>query len=487
MADTGAKQYCNYIDGKWTPPSSGRYFLNFNPADNSDTIGAFPLSTEEDAIRAVEGCHRAFQSWRKLHGSQRATYIKRFITALERRQEEIAVALVREVGKTIKDARAEPARGIDESFYNMGEIDHMEGVTLPSDRAGVTSVANRVPLGVVSAINPWNFPFMTPVRKIIPALAAGNTVLFKPSSDTPLSAVLLMELFEEAELPPGVVNMVIGGGREIGDVLSGHPMVQGVTFTGSTQVGERIAALAAKNFVKLQLEMGGKNPAIVADCKDLKTAAVAIADGAMQLAGQRCTAVSRVIVLEDQAEELEELLTERMSGYKIGPGTVPGTMYGPMINASAGEKVMRYIEGAVSEGATLRHGGNRLTGGDYDKGFYIEPTLFTNVTPKMTIAIDEVFGPVLCVLRVKDFDAAMRVANDTQYGLSSCIFTDNDEYRWIYMRDMESGNCHINHGTITDSCMPFAGVKRSGMGAPSKGSTNRDFFTKWKMVYVKYV
>jgi aldehyde dehydrogenase (NAD+) len=461
--------------------------MNVNPADCDDIIGAFPLSTEEDAERAVQSSHRAFQTWGKLHGSDRAAYIKHFIDALEKRQEEIARVLVREVGKTLKEARAEPSRSIVESYYNMGEIDHMEGLTLPSDRTGVTSVANRVPLGVVSAINPWNFPFMTPVRKIIPALAAGNTVVFKPSSDTPLSGVLLMELFEEAGLPAGVVNMVIGGGKEIGDVLSGHPLVQGVTFTGSTAVGQRIASMAANNFIKLQLEMGGKNPAIVADCHDLAAAAVTIADGAMQLAGQRCTAISRVIVLEEQAEELETLLEKRLTGYKIGSSATKGAMYGPMINASAGEKAMKYIQKGIDEGAELRCGGHRLSGGEYDKGFYIEPTLFTHVKPEMTIAIDEIFGPVLSVLRVRDFEEAMRVANDTEYGLSSCLFSENNAYRWIYMRDMESGHCHINHGTVTDSCMPFAGVKHSGMGAPSKGSTNRDFFTKWKMVYVKYI
>ena len=295
------KQYHNYINGQWLPPSSGRYYFNCNPADSSDVIGAFPLSEAEDAVRAVESCHEAFRTWGKLRGSERAAYIKRFIELLERRREEIAGAIVREVGKTLKDAQTEPARGIVESHYSMGEIDHTEGITMPSDRANVTSAANRVPMGVVSAINPWNFPFMTPIRKIIPALAAGNTVVFKPASDTPLSAVLLMDLFEEAGLPSGVVNMVIGGGRAIGDVLSGHPMVQGVTFTGSTTVVERISMMAAKNFTKLQLEMGGKNPAIVAGCDNIEVAACEIADNAMQLAGQRCTAISRVIVLEDQA------------------------------------------------------------------------------------------------------------------------------------------------------------------------------------------
>jgi aldehyde dehydrogenase (NAD+) len=394
---------------------------------------------------------------------------------------------VRELGKTLNEAKGEPARGIVESRYNMSEINHMDGITMPSDRAGVTSVANRVPLGVVAAISPWNFPFMTPVRKIIPALAAGNTVVFKPASETPHSAVLLMELFEEAGFPPGVVNLIIGSGGTIGDVISGHPLVRGVTFTGSTDVGLRINALCAKNFAKTQLEMGGKNPGIVAECKNLTLAANTIADAAMQLAGQRCTSVSRAIVLEDQAEEFEELAVKRLQSYKIGSGLDPDVMYGPVINAAAGEKILGYIQGAVKEGATVRCGGSRMTGGEYDKGFFIEPTLVTHVTPKMRIAIDEVFGPVLAVIRVKTFEEAMEVANDTKYGLSSCLFSDNDRYKFTYMQNIESGMAHINHGTVTDGCMPFAGVKGSGIGAPSKGSTGKDFFTQWKMVYVKYM
>ena len=480
------RKYQNYINGKWTSPSSDKYYEKSNPANRADILGLFPLSTKEDAVAAVTAAHEAFQTWGKLLPQEREVYILKFIDAINERADEIAQAIVREAGKTYKDAKSEPARSIVESRYNLGEASRLEGITMPSDRAGVTSTANRVPLGVVAAIAPWNFPFMTPVRKIIPALACGNTVVFKPASDTPLSGVLLAEVFEAAGFPAGVVNMVIGSGSDIGDTISGHPLVRGVTFTGSTPVGQRINTLAAANFAKVQLEMGGKNPAIVAGCGDLKKAAYTLADAAMGLSGQRCTSISRVIIMEDEADEFENYVVERISSYVIGGGLRDDIMYGPVITDVAGQKIMNYIEGAEREGATIKYGGHRLRGGEYDAGFFIEPTLLTNVTPTMQVAIDEVFGPVLCVIRVKSFEDAVKIANDTKYGLSSCLFSDNDKHKFAYMRDIQSGMAHINHGTVTDGCMPFAGVKSSGLGAPSKGSTGKDFFTQYKMVYVQY-
>ena len=480
------QKYKNYINGKWTEPTGGKYYEKANPADRSDIIGLFPLSDKKDAIDAVVGAHEAFQTWGKMLASERERYILKFIDLIDGKADEIAKVIVREAGKTYKDAKSEPARAIVESRYNLGEASRLEGITMPSDRVGVTSTANRVPLGVVSAINPWNFPFMTPVRKIIPALACGNTIVFKPASDTPLSGIMLTELFDAAGFPPGVINMVIGSGSDIGDTISSHTLVRGVTFTGSTAVGTRINTLAAENFAKVQLEMGGKNPAIVAGCKDLKKAAYTLADAAMGLSGQRCTSISRVVIMEDEADEFENYVVERISTYVIGGGMRDDAFYGPVITEAAGEKIMNYIEGARKEGATVKYGGKRLTGGEYDGGFFIEPTLLTQVKPTMTVAIDEVFGPVLCVIRVKSIEEAIKVANDTKYGLSSCLFSDVDANKFAYIRDIQSGMAHINHGTVTDGCMPFAGVKASGLGSPSKGSTGKDFFTQYKMVYVQY-
>ncbi|MGB4587040.1 MAG: aldehyde dehydrogenase family protein [Rectinemataceae bacterium] len=398
----------------------------------------------------------------------------------------IGEAICREEGKTLKEAMGEPDRGVEECRYFIGEGRRLEGITMPSDRDGVTSVAVRVPLGVIAAITPWNFPFLTPLRKIIPALVTGNTVVFKPASETPHSGVLIMELFDKAGLPPGVVNMITGRGGSMGDAITSNPLVRGITFTGSTEVGRRINQTAAGHFAKVQLEMGGKNPEIVAGYGDLDGAAAQIAQAAFAVTGQRCTSISRVIVLREEAAVLTGKIAERMKSYVLGGGMDPKVTMGPLINRQAGENVMGYIERAKNAGATILVGGRKLSGGVYDRGFYIEPTLITEVRPDMEAAVEEIFGPVLVVIEVETFDEAMSVANGTAYGLAASLFTDSLERIFEFQRDMESGMTHVNHGTVTDSCMPFGGVKNSGLGAFSKGATNKDFFTTWKVNYTKY-
>lgn len=481
------KKYQNFINGKWVTPDSGQYYQSVNPADSQDVIGEFPLSEESDVNAAVESAHRAFATWGKMLADEREKYINKLIALISENKQEIGEVVSREAGKMAKDGLGEPTRAVVETGFVLGEGHRMEGITMPSDRKGVVSVASRVPLGVVAAITPWNFPFLTPLRKIIPALVAGNTVVFKPAFDTPLSAVLIMQLFEKTGLPAGVVNLIMGRGSEIGDLISGNPLVRGITFTGSTSVGRQIYAKAARNFSKVQLEMGGKNPAVVANYKDLDYAASQLASAAFALAGQRCTSISRVIVLEDQAEELENKIAEKTKSYRLGPATDPNATMGPIITRRAGEKIMGYIQSARNEGAIIKAGGNHPTGGVFDKGFYIEPTLITHVTPKMEVAVDEIFGPVLVVLRAKNFKEAVQIANDTNYGLASAIFTDDLDKIYTYQQEIQSGMVHINHGTVTDSCMPFGGVKGSGVGPFSKGSTNKDFFTQLKVVYTKFV
>jgi alpha-ketoglutaric semialdehyde dehydrogenase len=478
--------YLNLIDGKWTAPRSGQYYPDFNPADDRDIVGNFPLSDQDDADTAVESAHRAFRRWRRMLPVEREKYIDRFVTLLDQNRQRIGEALCREEGKTLKEALGEPARSVVECRYFLGEGQRLEGITMPSDRPGVTSVAARVPIGVIAAITPWNFPFLTPLRKIIPALVTGNTVVFKPAYDTPHCGVLLMELFEKAGFPPGVVNMVIGRGSVMGDAISGNPLVRGITFTGSTSVGRRINMMAAKNFTKVQLEMGGKNPAIVADYKDLDFAAAQIAAASFAVSGQRCTSISRVIVLKKHAEALEEKITEEMKAYVLGNGMNPKVTMGPIVNRAAGEHIMAYIQSAKDAGATIKAGGHQLKCGDFDRGFYIEPTLITDVTPDMKVAIEEIFGPVLVSLKVDSFEKAMAVANHTEYGLASSIFSDNLEYIYKYQQDIETGMAHVNHGTVTDGCMPFGGVKGSGLGAFSKGATNKDFYTTYKVNYIRY-
>ncbi len=481
------RNHRNFIDGKWVAPHSGKYLQDSNPADCTDIIGNFPLSDAEDVHAAAESAHKAFKLWSQIKPAKRETYIDRFAALLERNRQKIGEALCREEGKTLKEALGEPDRSVEESRYFSGEGRRLEGITMPSDREGVTSVATRVPIGVVAAINPWNFPILTPLRKIIPALVTGNTVLFKPANDTPHCGVLLMELFEEAGLPPGVVNMVIGQGSTMGDAIAGNPLVRGITFTGSTAVGRRINTVAAEHFAKVQLEMGGKNPAIVADYQNLDFAAAQITSAAFAVSGQRCTSISRLIVLREHAETLENKIAEKMKSYIVGNGMNPKVTIGPIINRAAGESIMAYIRGAREAGATIKAGGNQLKGGDLDRGFYIEPTLISDVTPDMKVAIDEIFGPVLVSIKVDSFEEAMEVANNTEYGLAASLFSDNLSYIHTFQRDIETGMAHVNHGTITDSCMPFGGVKSSGLGPFSKGATNKDFFTTYKVNYLKFI
>lgn len=483
---TEKMNYKNYIGGVWKAPQKGAYYPNHNPADESDLIGNFPLSTEVDANEAVKSAHEAFGTWSRMLPAEREKYLDRFVEILDENVQRIGEALCREEGKTLKEGLGEPKRGVVECSYFLGEGQRLEGITMPSDRKGVTSVAARVPIGVVAAISPWNFPFLTPLRKIIPALITGNTVVFKPASDTPHCGVLLMEIFEKAGFPAGVVNMVIGKGSAVGDAITANPLVRGITFTGSTEVGRRINQLAAPNFTRVQLEMGGKNPCIVAKYSNLDRAAAEIATAAYAVTGQRCTSISRVIALKEHAEELEAKIAEKTKSYVLGNGMDSKVTMGPVINRAAGEKIMAYIEGAKADGATIRAGGHQVKGGEYDKGFYIEPTLITDVTPDMTVAIEEIFGPVLVSIKVDSFAEAMKVANDTQYGLAASLFSDNLEYIYDFQQNIESGMAHVNHGTVTDSTMPFGGVKNSGIGAFSKGATNKDFFTTYKVNYVKF-
>ncbi len=479
-------KYRNFINGVWSEPTGGEYYSLVNPGNSDDAIGSFPLSRNDDVDKAIGAAAKAFTEWGKTLPDQRAQLIYSFIGILEKNVQRLGEVLCREQGKTLAESVGEVSRGVKECRYIVGEATRLEGISLPSERPNVSNTVMRVPIGVVAAITPWNFPILTPIRKIIPALVAGCTVVFKPAYDTPLCGVELVKLLEEAGFPKGVVNLVIGKGSAIGDALSRDPRVAGISFTGSTEVGRRINVNAAGHFAKMQLEMGGKNPAIVAEYSNLAFAATQICAAAFANAGQRCTAISRVIVTEAQAAELEKLLSAKVAGYTVGFGMDKNTQIGPVINAKAGEDIMGYIKGSVEEGGTIAVGGNRLSGGVYVKGFYIEPTLITNVTPNMKAATEEIFGPVLVVIRVKDFAEALHVANNTRYGLAAAVFTDRQDHVFDFMRDMETGMAHINHGSVSESFMPFGGVKESGHGVFGIGQTNKDFFTTWKVVYNQF-
>ncbi|MDR1903694.1 MAG: aldehyde dehydrogenase family protein [Treponema sp.] len=479
--------YQNFIDGKWTAPSSGKYYEIRNPADYDEIIGSFPLSEPGDADAAVLAAHRAFPAWSGLLPMERAQYVERFVALLDEKIDYLGECLCREQGKPLAEAIGEPSRGAKECRYVIGEATRFQGISLPSERRGVTNTVVREPIGVVAAIAPWNFPLLTPLRKMIPALVAGCTVVLKPSSDTPWCSVLLLELVEKAGFPAGTVNLIIGRGSRIGDALSGNPLVRGITFTGSTLVGRQINKIGAEHFVKVQLEMGGKNPAIVYDYAGIQAAAKSIAAAAFANAGQRCTAVSRVLVKRQQAEELEKEIAAICGEYKIGPGLEKGVTIGPVINKKAGDSIMEYIQQAREQGATIAAGGNHLSGGVYDKGFYIEPTLITGVRADMTAAREEIFGPVLTVQRVDSFEEALETANSSEYGLASCVFTDVQANIYKFMRESQSGMVHINHGSVSESFMPFGGIKMSGLGPFSIGTTNKDFFTNLKVIYNQYI
>ena len=479
--------YQNFINGKWTAPASGKYYNIFNPADKADCIGEFPLSEVQDAEQAIQAAHKAFPLWSGLLPMERAAYVEKFVILLEENVNRLGESLVREQGKPLPEAIGEPARGIKEAKYAIGEATRYLGMSLPSERKGVTNTVVREPIGPVAVISPWNFPMLTPIRKIMPALVAGCTVVSKPAFDTPWCSVLLFELFEKAGFPSGVVNLVIGKGSVIGDTLSSHPLIKGITFTGSTAIGRQINTLAAGHFAKVQLEMGGKNPAVVYDYANLQTAAKSIVVAAFANAGQRCTAVSRVLVKESQADELEKHLIAFMKEYKAGPGNIEGKTLGPVINQKACENIMGYIQKAKEQGATVALGGNQLKGGEFDKGFYIEPTLLTHVKADMTVAKEEIFGPVLTVQRVSSFDEALAVCNSSEYGLASCVFTDVQTNIYRFMTEIQSGMVHINHGSVSESFMPFGGCKMSGLGPFGIGMTNKDFFTNFKVIYNQYI
>ncbi len=483
---TAGGVYRNFIDGKWTEPGSGEYYQVFNPAKKGEAVGKFPLSNESDAAKAVEAAHRQFRNWKNLSPSERAEYLIRFSEVLDRNKERIAEAATMEQGKLYKESLAEPTRGVKEVRIIAGEAVRLEGIARPSDSKRTTNVADRVPIGVVAAIAPWNFPILTPIRKIVPALVAGCTVVFKPATATPLCGVILAELFEEAGLPPGTFNLLIGSGRKIGDALVGNPLVRGVTFTGSTAVGRNINKVVAPNFAKVQLEMGGKNAAVVFDYSDLAGAAMRIVKAAYTNAGQRCTAISRVIVSEAEADELERLLIEEAEKMKVGPGTDPNVTMGPIVSQEALDTIADYVDSAKREGAKIGTGGTQLTGGVYDEGFYFSPTVILNVKPQMRVAREEIFGPVLAVIRVPSQEEAIRVCNDTEYGLTATVYTDKMAFAYDFMSEVETGMVRVNNLGVSGGNMPFGGVKNSGLGPFSIGQTTMDFCTNLKVTYIEY-
>jgi methylmalonic acid semialdehyde dehydrogenase len=479
--------YRNFINGQWAESTSSRTIENVNPANTDDILGVVRQATRDEARSAVEAAHEAFRSWRSTPAPTRGRIVARAARLMEDHKEELAQLLTREEGKTVSESRGELQRSINVAEFCAGEARRLNGETIQSELQSNFAYTIRQPLGVVACITPWNFPVAIPVWKIAPALVAGNSVVFKPASLTPASAVRIVELFEEAGIPPGVLNLVLGSGSDVGDEILSHPAVKAVSFTGSNEIGIRLYEQVSRRGAKVQCEMGGKNPVVVLEDADLDLAVESTAQGAFGSCGQRCTATSRAVVVDDVADEFVARITARAKSMRIGNGADSATEMGPSVDESQFKTVLSYIDIAREDGAELVCGGSRATGNGLDKGYFVNPTVFDRVTPDMRIAREEVFGPVLSVLRVKDFDEAMRVANDSEYGLSSSIFSNDASRIFRFVDEIETGMTHINSPTTGgEAHIPFGGIKATGIGDREQGSTALDFYTELKVVYVDY-
>lgn len=482
-----ANAFQNYIGGDWTASSDGRTFEQRNPANLEEVTGLWPACTAEDARRAIGAAEAAFPAWRALTVYRRAEYLKKALGLMAERRDAMARVLTLENGKTLAESKAEIDSAIREMEFQINEGLRMGGEHLPSASDGVLAYASRAPLGVVSLISPWNFPFNVPGRKGTPALISGNTVVFKPASLTPQTGHEFTKLFVDAGLPAGVWNFITGSGGTAGETLTVDPRIKAISFTGSTAVGRRIHERAAKILARTQLEMGGKNALVVLADADLDAAAQAAVTAAYACAGQWCTSTSRVVVEKPVAKDLSERIVSRVKAMRVGNGMDAGVNLGPVCGAQQLEDVLRYIDIGRKEGATLACGGRRVTEGAMAKGCFIEPTVFTGVQRTMRIAQEEIFGPVLSIMVAEDFDAACDIANDVIFGLSSSIYTRDLAKAHSFAERSEVGMTHVNmHTALKEPQFSFGGVKQSGFGVPEAGRTGIEFFTEHRVVYIKY-
>jgi alpha-ketoglutaric semialdehyde dehydrogenase len=478
--------YRNYIGGAWVPAASGRTSENHNPATGA-LLGHFPQSDQADVDRAVAAAAGAFRAWRVHPAPRRGEILYRVAEILARRKEEIARSMTEEMGKVLVEARGDVQEGIDMAYYMAGEGRRLFGQVVPAELPNKAAMAVRDPLGVVACITPWNFPVAIPSWKTMAALIAGNTVVLKPATDTPLSAIKLVEVYEEAGLPAGVLNIVCGSGAEVGMPLVRHPDVAAISFTGSNEVGRQVNVEAAERFKRVTLELGGKNAVMVLDDADLDLAVEGILWSAFGTTGQRCTACSRLIVQRGVRAELERRLVERATALRLGNGLEDTTQVGPLINASQLERVDGYMEVARQEGARILAGGEPAREGALAQGHFYRPTLLTDVRPETRLAQEEIFGPVLSIIEVESLDEAIRVNNDTRYGLSSALFTRDANAVQIAMRDVTTGILYINAGTTgAEIQLPFGGTRGTGNGHREAGLGALEFFTEWKAIYVDY-
>jgi acyl-CoA reductase-like NAD-dependent aldehyde dehydrogenase len=479
--------YQNLIGGEWRDSASGVTFVDTNPARDSDVIGAFQRSTVEDLDAAISAAQRAFPGWRATPAPERGEIILRAALLLEQHREELAQLLTREMGKVIKEARGDIQTAIDFGKFVAAAGRRAEGQTVPSALRDKICLTLREPLGVVGIITPWNFPMAIPAWKTFPALVAGNVVILKPASDTPLLALKLVEILNEAGLPPGVLNFITGPGGSLGDALASDRRVSMISLTGSTEVGQHVAEICGRDLRRVTLELGGKNAVIVMDDANLDEAAAAVAWAGFGTTGQRCTATSRVIVHRNVVDAFNERLVALAEKQKLGDGLDATVDMGPLVNRGRVTAVDGYIDIGKGEGARLLTGGGPARGGTLDQGAFFQPTVFSEVTHSMRIAREEIFGPVVAVLPVASYDEAIAVANGTEYGLSCAIFTENARTAFRAMRDIQSGLVYINAGTTgSEPHLPFGGVKHSGNGHRELGPNAIDEWSEVKTVFVSY-
>ena len=479
--------YQNYIDGQWSDSVSGETYTITNPAHKSQVLGRFQRSNNEDAVRAIEAARNALDGWASTPAPQRAAILFKALQLIEERGDELARSITIEEGKPIGDAMGEVKRSMNITEYAAGEGRRMFGNTTPSELPNTVAYTSRRPLGVVGIITPWNFPLAIPAWKIAPALICGNTLVFKPASATPMTAVALTKIFEDAGLPPGVLNLVTGPGGSVGNTIVDHPDVNGVSFTGSTEIGTALYTRATQTLKKVQAEMGGKNAVIVLEDADMDSALGGIVQGAFGSTGQRCTATSRVVVQESVYDAFMTELIERTSKLTVGDGIDPEMDIAPLSSQSQFNTVMEYIGIGAEEGATIAYGGNPRTEGDLHEGYYVEPTIFTNVDTNMRIAQEEIFGPVLTVFKAADLEEAVSITNNVKFGLSSSIYTMDIPQAFRYIDTVETGIVHVNSPTLGGEVhLPFGGMKESGVGTREQGTEAINFFTEPVTVYIDY-
>jgi len=480
------KTFSNLIGGKWLQSSTGETIKSTNPADTSDIVGIVPASAHSDVDRAVEAAKAAYPRWRATPAPKRGEILFNAAEALKRDKDSLGRLVTREMGKILPEGLSDVQEAIDMAYYMAGEGRRLSGQTIPSELADKDCRSVRVPVGVFALITPWNFPTAIPSWKLFPALISGNTVVFKPSSLTPVAATMLVKILDEAGVPPGVVNLVHGSGDDVGNYLANHPGIDAVSFTGSSAVGHALVEACGRQHKDISCEMGGKNPIIVMDDAKVDLAVEGALWAGFGTTGQRCTAASRLIVDSGVYDEFLKKFTTAAAALKLGYGLEDGVDVGPLISEAQMNKVLGYIGVGLKEGARIILGGNRRTEGPLERGWFIEPTVFSDVDPGMRIAQEEIFGPIVAVIKAKGLANAIEIANGVSYGLSSSIYTQDVNASAVAERDLDAGIVYINAPTIgAEIQLPFGGTKNSGTGRKEAGGRGGalDMFTKWKVIY----